>query len=115
MATWLGVDSDYNSAVNWTGGDVPNTAGETAQFSSAGTTSVVLSASIQADKWLFDPVAKAYTITVGFTADLGQGGGGSGIVNSSLNTQKINVISGGHLTFANASTSGSNVKITIQS
>src|ERR1043166_4122323 len=94
MATWVGTTSDYNSASNWTGGDMPDVPGESAIFSSTGSTTVTVNAPaviapVNPDSWTFSSTAQSYAIN-GVPVTLN-----SGIVNNSAVAQTIaNRISG---------------------
>ncbi|WP_404540926.1 autotransporter domain-containing protein [Bradyrhizobium sp. USDA 223] len=60
-----GIDNgNYNAPSNWSTGTVPDTAGETATFSSTGTTAVTVTLGpIAPQSWIFDAASQGYTIS----------------------------------------------------
>ncbi|WP_271506537.1 autotransporter domain-containing protein [Bradyrhizobium sp. CCBAU 11357] len=60
-----GVDNgNYNAPTNWSTGTVPDSAGETATFSSTGTTAVTVTLGpIAPQSWIFDAASQGYTIS----------------------------------------------------
>ncbi|WP_456746379.1 autotransporter outer membrane beta-barrel domain-containing protein [Bradyrhizobium sp. USDA 4354] len=60
-----GVDNgNYNEPTNWSTGTVPDNAGETATFSTTGTTAVTVTLGpIAPQSWIFDAASQGYTIS----------------------------------------------------
>ena len=103
--TWQGPGSEWTTGSNWSSGTVPDGV---ARFTTVGTTSISIPLSTATppvapniNTIFFDAPASAYTITNNSTLNIL----GTGIVNTSTNTQTItnNFL----ITFHNSSTAGS--------
>ncbi|HEX8164976.1 MAG TPA: autotransporter domain-containing protein [Beijerinckiaceae bacterium] len=109
-ATWLPnpPSGNWNSAVNWSPATVPT---GTATFATSSRTDIGFSDLVTSVGTIrFNPGASAYTFTIGPTfRQLNVTG--TGIVNNSGATQSFNILNG-FLSFSNAATAGSNVRIT---
>ncbi len=99
-STWLlnPGSNNYNLAGNWSAG-VPT---GTATFGITNAASVVITADIVFDSWIFSAGAPAYTFSSDNLRTLEFSGGGISVLGGS-----VNFINGGLLNFNNASTAGS--------
>lgn len=111
-AIWLAnpASGDWNTAANWSGATVPNSATAQAVFGTSSTVGLSLSANAQVDSLTFNSGASAFTFTA--PASLGLTLSGAGIVNNSGTTQSFVTTAGGHLsygsvTFTNSASAGS--------
>ena len=64
MAIWIGPGSEYTTAANWDTVDVPNSAGETAEFANNGSTSVTIGSGVSVGGFTFNAGAPTYTISL---------------------------------------------------
>jgi hypothetical protein len=98
--TWLGTTTNYDDGSNWTPFGVPTT-GDTAIFGVSGANKTIglLSASVNADEWLF--TGGAYDIQLNEIVRLG----GAGIVVNG-GSALIETFSGGDIIFLNHSSAG---------
>ena len=101
------VSGDWNTADNWVPAVVPNGPEDTATFSMSNTTTVSVSEATEVNGIVFDSIASPFTVTV--SPDLSLTLSGSGVTNSSGNTQ--NLIVAGLLNFAQGAGAGSMVSI----
>jgi autotransporter-associated beta strand protein len=113
-ATWNlnPINSDWNTAANWTPATVPNGPDDIATFDVSNTTSI-LSGNVEVNGIVFNPGASPFTITTADPFAIS----GSGVTNNSGITQKfvvgLSFFPGDNiLTFSNSATAGSNIKYT---
>ena len=76
---------DYHDPANWSTGNVPDIAGETATFASTGTLAVNLSGLITPDSWIFAADSRSFGIFGG------QVSFGVGITNNANTGQLIDI------------------------
>ena len=113
MAIWIGPGSEYTTAANWDTVDVPNSAGETAEFANNGSTSVTIGSGVSVGGFTFNAGAPTYTISLGTDTVLDFAG--AGIVNNSGAAQHLSTGPGASGVRFFGSSSAGDATITITS
>ena len=103
--TWLNdpTSADWNTAVNWSSGTVPDGASDTASFDLSNQTGVSLSAPVTVEGVVFNPGASGFTITCPAGQSLSVEG--SGVDNQSNVPQTLSA-SGGSIEFSGTAKAG---------
>jgi autotransporter-associated beta strand protein len=86
QSTWNGATTDYNTNANWTPNTAPVSAGQSAIFSTTGTTAVNVSAAVSPDSWTFNSNSQSYAVT-GSSVTFS----GGGIINNANAGQVISI------------------------
>ncbi|MBP9914439.1 MAG: autotransporter-associated beta strand repeat-containing protein [Opitutaceae bacterium] len=117
--TWKAApgSADWNTAGNWVGGAIPNSATDIATFGASTETAISLSADTEVDGLTFASGASVFTITAAPSYSLTISG--AGLANNSASTQnfvtdtKQDFSFGlGTISFANSATAGGNTTFT---
>ena len=114
-ATWKlnPPDNNWNNPGNWSGGIVPNLAGDKASFGVSNKTNITIPYPMELSSITFKPGASAYTISC---SNGPNGGGitfsGTGVTNSSGQIQNLSS-DGNTLAFTNAASAGNLMSYTM--